>query len=1463
MNVKEQHIVAGMTTDMNVSKFDATKVLYARNIRITQQDNNQGLMCVTNEKGTVQCTFDDTIPEGSIVGSAELNDCLVLFLHTEVSGTPYDSIVKLNPVGDNQFHPVTLMVGSDLGFDTEHPLETLAVYENENVQKVYWIDGVHTLRYINIADETQRDITDLTQFDANPVLELAHSLSITKRNFGGEFPAGTIQYAFTYHNQYGPESNVFEASPLYELSSKTKGVAADGRTNCSFLINLTNTDTKYKFVRIYAIIRTSENATPNVRLLGDFNNDKINTSDTGGTVTVVDDGSLGSTIDATSLYFVGGEPVAPSTFTVKDNTLFLGNIKLLRPSIGTLTYDSSHTLAEKIAELRESDNIPIRNTAKTDYTVGSGKWFYDYTIDNNRPSTSIRRFKYGETYRLGIIAQYKTGIWSEVLWIGDYENTVKPEFIGHQTSGIWEVGNFNPNNVIVRIALVLRDAGFKRIASVVVYPEGKDRTVFCQGLVSATVYNVEDRFNNHPFSQASWFFRPISEGFGIAAIPHATLYPVKENNFNGDSTKITGGAEIQLNTNPRNFLPQAKGYWAGQQATAIVQSAGDMIAMFGNDYYVDTSIVTLNSPDIDSDDSLQQEDFDDLKFRIVGVAYSAYPSLHTEVYMDTALNQYIISESKSRFQLRLNGSSYTTRRSISFPGYYLPITASWGTITIFDIAYTPIIYPWQKSGNIGPTYEQEESTPDTTLNSKTFSNIWFARTTFLDSNVAVNIDTPKLFDDTQSNFIPLGESADSRIYYGNIDSVRLCKKDMLTASVVSHANDDFIINEPQIFGRSVQFVSLHRTPVDKNKYFIYEGPSIILDSTSEETTYFHRGSIDEVIEKYGYQRLLYKPESESYSGENDPVSIKYKSTKHAVIPLAAQSKHIASLYRCDALHNNVLGGNTAQVFWDNNEVYTYDNGYVPFITEWPASGDWDNWTGGKDGYKTLTPVVPTLYIGELYRDNIDSSKRFGGNTEKSLLNNIWKRCGDAVLVNKFLESYPTETIKFVEGDTYLTRYDCLKTYPYAENDVNSVVEIFSTDIETRVNLDARYDNARGLLDNTLIRPENINLVNRLGYEQTNQFFTYTTQDYSKETVDSFPSSIAISQEKILGSDVDIWLQTPITSIQDLEGTYGELKALKTFNNEVFAFQDNAFGQILFNSRVQIPTSDGQPIEITNGMKYQGIRYLSNKIGCADKWTIGTSNSKMYWYDRGSKDIWSFGGQLDNLSTRLGVKGFVENNFSPNWTIGSPALRTIHEEGYNDMYFVFGNNNYPDQGALVYSENLDTFVSVMDYAGASNMYSLNGNTYLLTGNSIHRMWGGQYNSFFGINKPYLLRFVANYQPTMHKVFDTVQWRSDSWNPAGKYLPGKTFNKLQVWNQYQKTAVTNLTDTPGKPSPLKKKFNTFRALVPRDTLGNSQTDNDYRYKGISRIRGNYAVVELTHDDNDNNKTQFYDLEIGEFI
>ena len=92
------------------------------------------------------------------------------------------------------------------------------------------------------------------------------------------------------------------------------------------------------------------------------------------------------------------------------------------------------------------------------------------------------------------------------------------------------------------------------------------------------------------------------------------------------------------------------------------------------------------------------------------------------------------------------------------------------------------------------------------------------------------------------------------------------------------------------------------------------------------------------------------------------------------------------------------------------------------------------------------------------------------------------------------------------------------------------------------------------------------------------------------------------QEKL----IDTWTNLNLSSIMDMDGDKGQITALRRLNNEVFCFQDQGISRILFNSRVQIPTSDGVPVEISNSYKVDGKVYLSETIGCTNKWSIVTA-----------------------------------------------------------------------------------------------------------------------------------------------------------------------------------------------------------------------------------------------------------------
>ena len=142
---------------------------------------------------------------GKCIGSCVIDSYLILF----TTDSSFDRIYKVFNPNSNESNVILLFRGH-LKFNENNKIQALPFYENESIQKVYWIDGINQPRVINIArDDSTIHSYDDTSFDFIQKLQLNESVSITKKYDGGSFKSGVIQYAMTYFNENGAESNIF------------------------------------------------------------------------------------------------------------------------------------------------------------------------------------------------------------------------------------------------------------------------------------------------------------------------------------------------------------------------------------------------------------------------------------------------------------------------------------------------------------------------------------------------------------------------------------------------------------------------------------------------------------------------------------------------------------------------------------------------------------------------------------------------------------------------------------------------------------------------------------------------------------------------------------------------------------------------------------------------------------------------------------------------------------------------------------------------------------------------------------------------------------------------------------------------------------------------------------------------------------------------------------------------------
>lgn len=1462
---QEQHIIKGMTRDLTVSKFNPEFAYECKNIRITARDNST-LLTVTNERGNSELSILTSNGNplqvlGTLIGYNVLNNYVTLFTTGDK-----DRIYRLE--NKQTYFEGKLLYEGNLNFNVNNPIENISVYENDNIQKVYWIDGLNQSRVINIvADSTVSGSWNDSSFDFVQDLELKETVTVVRDDLAsGSFSSGVIQYAFTYYNKYGQESNIFYTSPIQYISFASRGASPEEKVSNSFTITIANPDTKFDYIRVYSIHRASIDATPNVLNVVDLPINAANVR-AGETLTYTDNGTIGTSVDPTELLYVGGEEVVFGTMTQKDNTLFLGNADIKRKLVGPDIINSI-----------KGGNISFNQRYVGNYVRTAGYYPYKNSL---YLGSKIKSFKYLEWYRFGVQFQYKNGKWSEPIWINDAYNGPASGGMGYGISPSYNgalttvQASYSLNSDIINKVVA---QGFIRARGVVVYPTLVDREVVAQGILCPTVYNIGDRFGNSPFAQSSWFARP-NLAFDIER---------NKSNWNGidtlfgdyDKSKaaVISNKNVNLTLDPGT--PSAKtilidiankGAWAefrhnkpvpnNWERNAEIQCiantpAGPYTASKGSElnsytashteyFFVDQNILTLHSPDIEFDEGVQNLDSSGLKLRIVGVVPITANASEIDIQTSTPAND----TSKMGFYKETIGSennSYHGLKNLISGAFWFDKMTNMKNVDD-DHGYTEsfFVYAWHRNGSLNNQGPVTEGSRTAMLDKKKISNLKFSSFSkyfnepwlAYKANDATHtgITGVSIFNSNEQSLVRIPAPANSNLgslnYYGNVDKVIAATRVDDAYSLTFNFSDGPKTEE---FNRKNGY-PIVVTGVNTAEYFAHQ--------------LFTGGTFPiQFVKRSDGATLTEVPNG------TDAVRMKYKSTPHAVFALnyATDGRQIVMPTNRETNYTDYWNVNDANVtkegvnhfFWNptaksisESETQINDGVFQDVISEYTSNLMDNNYS--------------YLYLAELYNDNI--TNRFGGQTEEAFENNIWLPGGEPInLLNADGTPVSYASLTYTEGDTFLERYDCLKTYSYTLEDQNSVTEIVSFMCETRVNIEGRYDRNRGQLNNLTMTPENFNKVNKV-YSQKNNFFNYRGINHSKFNLNYFPNTVTWTKEKQLGSIIDTWTNITMASTLDLDGDKGEVISLNTYNNEIFCFQRKGFSNILFNSRVQIPASDGMPIEITNGMKVSGKRYVSNTIGCSNKWSIVESPSGLYFIDNETNSMYLFNGEVKSISDSLGMRQWVnENNTHINWNpVTYENFRGFYDKNNNDVYFV--NNNW----CLCYSELIGQFTSFMSYEKVPAMFNVGSEFYAFNNNKLWQQFNGDYNMFFGQYKPYSITVVANADEPADKIFNTVEFRADAYD-GDNLAPTKTYDTLDVYNEYQHGRVT-LTDLNGRPSPLKRKFRIWRANIPRANT----PINGIPANNRDRIRNTWAYVKLSTETPNTYRTVFHDMTIHYFV
>ena len=215
----------GMNKDISPNEYPNTCYLDAQNFRIVvDSGDGLGTAALTTPKGNL---VSFTLPTATYyLGHTTLREKLVILAkHDLITDLKPDKVYVLNLssliTGTNLIVSGThLVYEQNLNFSLTNPIRVVGNYENADIQKIYWVDGINPLRHLNIV--TNPDYNDLSTLDPELLNILPNhtygSYELAELT-GGHLKAGRIQYSYQLYSISGTETMFAPPSRLYNITS--------------------------------------------------------------------------------------------------------------------------------------------------------------------------------------------------------------------------------------------------------------------------------------------------------------------------------------------------------------------------------------------------------------------------------------------------------------------------------------------------------------------------------------------------------------------------------------------------------------------------------------------------------------------------------------------------------------------------------------------------------------------------------------------------------------------------------------------------------------------------------------------------------------------------------------------------------------------------------------------------------------------------------------------------------------------------------------------------------------------------------------------------------------------------------------------------------------------------------------------------------------------------------------------
>jgi hypothetical protein len=490
--------------------------------------NVKYLKYTAKNQNAPRCEIEASYSSGQTSGKQEIIGGEILtsgLLLVSTDGAGFDCFWVISDYDNfDGKRDINLIYCRNLGLSKENPVQVVSNYENENIEKIYFIDGQHQQRSFNVRD------VDLIDNDSNTIEMVGDfncsSPVITGSIPGGSHTAGMIQYCYNLYNLSGSQTKTSPVTDLYPLDKDSFGEDLNNTVGKTVNILIDKIDVSYSNIKIYAVKYNTLNQEPRISIIFD------GTVPASRRLSVKDDGSVLSDITGVELKFLGGDIIVPRHMAVKKNRLFFsdyvektydieedvhkGNFRAFSAdSLGqcsiseTMNYVNNSVVPGESQMVFDINSIPLippkHSCINTDYKKykfnkqgknGGSGLFLNYEIKRvslGNPEMPAGKnlekgkfLKDGEYYRLAIVLVSTKGEDSTPKWIGD--------FIVERTANL---SNLNGNYATLEVTFNSEfyswinslDAEEKPIGYKIVRADRTvlDRTIIAQGIINGSV----------------------------------------------------------------------------------------------------------------------------------------------------------------------------------------------------------------------------------------------------------------------------------------------------------------------------------------------------------------------------------------------------------------------------------------------------------------------------------------------------------------------------------------------------------------------------------------------------------------------------------------------------------------------------------------------------------------------------------------------------------------------------------------------------------------------------------------------------------------------------------------------------------------------------------------------------------------------------------------------------------------